>query len=87
MPNLRIYTVPHRMVRFCLHFEWIALPIGIGGSGGSASWMASHWAASGWLGTVSKAWFAMFAITLLIGIIRPMHRRCGFNRNTIWTKP
>lgn len=84
--RVAIYRVPNIWVRFCLHFEWMGLPMGAGGFAGSISFMTRHFEDVGFWHWFSIAWTLLFVLLLIIGLVRPMHRKLGFQRNTLWTK-
>lgn len=75
-----MYRVHSRWLAYCLNFEWFALPIGLGGLIGSIANVPLIFAGAWWL----LLWWAMALTLLIVGIARPMHRRVGFTRQTLW---
>lgn len=85
---VRYSQIPSRLERFCLRFEWAALPCGLGMIAVTPINIIGIIDREFDLMSIAYMISVLFAImTLAIGIWCPNHRRLGLQRNSIWGPP
>lgn len=84
---MQIIEVPSLPARFCLRFEWIALPIGIGLSIGSIPSAPLLFATHGRYFAALAIWCAFGPLFLAVGLWRPVHRRMKIERRDMVIRP
>jgi membrane protein implicated in regulation of membrane protease activity len=83
-----IYIIHSRWIRFWLHCEEAAAPVGYGVSFG---FFANVFVMS-FLGITPRHWYVLIAgsaaiILLLYNMWRPVHRRLGLRHDSVWSGP
>jgi hypothetical protein len=78
------YVVRRWSDRFALWFEWLGVPCGAGGIAGTLIGLVV-WGSLGSPYCITQS--AIMVLWFAIGLWRPVHRRFGFARNTLWIAP